>query len=168
MTEKKIEQFWRDATAEDIAKVMKGEKVEARFRDSESVKWAQNGCNLAGWAASEWASDSGLPWQFCQVYDPPQWWLDRPDPGPGWRLLGKFPAEELQPEDDWWKIESKDWLPSRRACRGEQQDEDVWYRRRIEHPTPSNCVAYETQVDEVIQLPNGKRFKITKEGFEVL
>ncbi len=39
MSEQKIEQFWRDATADDVARVMKGETVEARFRDEESEGW---------------------------------------------------------------------------------------------------------------------------------
>jgi hypothetical protein len=60
-------------------------------------------------------------------------------------LLEKFPPEELQPEDDWWGVESKDWLPSRRACRGEQQDEDAWYRRRIE-PVPKFAVGQTVKV----------------------
>jgi hypothetical protein len=132
----KIEQFWQDATADDVARVMAGETVEARFRDSETGHWKI--AVLAGWSRFNerdrlpWASRGGLCHKFCQVYREPSWYANKPDPGPGWRLLEKFPPEELQPEDDWWGVESKDWLPSRRACRGEQQDEDVWYRRRIE------------------------------------
>lgn len=134
MSEQKIEAFWRDATAEDVAKVMKGEKVEARFRDSEGTSWCLR--KLIGWNTGLFRCDRAEGWKHCQVYDPPEWYTNKPDPGEGYRLLEKFPAEELQPEDDWWKIESKDWLPSRRACRGEQQDEDVWYRRRIEPNSP--------------------------------
>ena len=139
MSEQKIEAFWRDATAEDIAKVMRGEKVEARFRDP-SAGWGDwvwcafdnSTLFLGGWKAGEWFDHEGDDWTQCQVYDPQQRYIDKPDPGEGYRLLEKFPAEELQPGDDWWGIESKGWLPSRRACRGEQQDDDVWYRRRIE------------------------------------
>ena len=47
MTEQKIEAFWRDATAEDIALVMKGEKVEARFRDNDTGHWIES--RLQGW-----------------------------------------------------------------------------------------------------------------------
>ena len=32
----KIEAFWRDATADDVARVMAGETVEARFRNSNT------------------------------------------------------------------------------------------------------------------------------------
>ena len=130
MSSEKIEAFWVDATADDVARVMAGGVVEARFRDHERDTW--NDRRLAGWIKErehQWRStEIGGRWNFCQVYREPSWWLNKPDPGPGWRLLGKFPPEELQPEDDWWGVESKDWLPSRRACRGEQQDEDVWYR----------------------------------------
>jgi len=98
----KIEQFWRDATAEDIARVMKGEKVEARFRDPSAgwddwVLYAVDNSSLliAGWKDGEWFDQDGDDWTDCQVYDPPQWVLNKPDPGEGWRLLEKFPAEAL-------------------------------------------------------------------------
>jgi hypothetical protein len=115
---------------------MAGETVEARFRDSEKGQWLESDHSLGGYDSTEevckWISSTGCPWRYCQVYREPSWHANKPDPGPGFRLLEKFPPEELQPEDDWWGVESKDWLPSRRACRGEQQDEDAWYRRRIE------------------------------------
>jgi hypothetical protein len=133
---KKIEAFWVNATAFEVARVMNGETVEARFRDDEGGKWLESDHSLGGYDSTEevckWISSTGCPWRYCQVYREPSWHANKPDPGPGFRLLEKFPPEELQPEDDWWGVESKDWLPSRRACRGEQQDEDAWYRRRIE------------------------------------
>ena len=136
MSEQKIEQFWRDATAGDIAKVMRGEKVEARFRDVDTSIWSVSRF-LGGYDATcpnslHWISNNANQWKFCQVYDPPQWYTDKPDPGEGYRLLEKFPDEELESEDDWFTPESKIWSPSIRACRGERQDEDIWYRRRIE------------------------------------
>jgi hypothetical protein len=134
--ETKIEAFWRDATAGDVARVMKGEKVEARFRDEDYEEW-RDGEFLGGLRAFRsiplaWIDLDGVQWAQCQVYDPQQWWLDKPDPGEGFRLLEKFPDEELESEDDWFNPESKIWSPSIRACRGERQDEDIWYRRRIE------------------------------------
>jgi hypothetical protein len=166
MTEQKIEQFWRDATSDDVARVMKGENVYARFRDRYADGWAEyylSGVNGKNWIAGNFR------WDLCQVYDPPQWWLDKPDPGEGFRLLEKFPPESLQQGDEYWSTAESRWALSPVASSGgTRQLKDSLYRRRIEHPTPSNCVAYETQVDEVIQLPNGKRFKVTKEGFEVL
>jgi len=134
MTEQKIEEFWRDATAEDIAKVMRGEKVEARFRDP-SAGWGDwvwcaidnSTLFLAGWKAGEWFDHEGDDWTHCQVYDPPQWWLDRPDPGEGWRLLEKFPDEEPKENDQFFDRDM--WLPARLHL---QQIHGTWYRRRIE------------------------------------
>jgi hypothetical protein len=165
MTEQKIEAFWRDATAADIAKVMKGETVEARFRDSALRDWKFG--HLNGWADGEFRCDLANCWVHCQVYDPPEWYTNKPDPGEGYRLLEKFPMEELQLEDDWWGIGSKDWLPSRRACRGEQQDEDVWYRRRIEPVEPTLLGHYVLQVGDLVTLPNGQTISITAKGFKV-
>jgi hypothetical protein len=159
----KIEQFWQDATADDVARVMAGETVEARFRDSESVKWVENGCSLAGWCAGVWTSSSGLPWVFCQVYDPPQWWLDKPDPGPGWRLLGKFPDEPKLATDEGWNWDEAKWQP---IARGGEQEYATWYRRRIE---PVEVVG---PVEQLIAggsywHPNGLCFFVTEKGFEV-
>jgi hypothetical protein len=132
----KIEAFWENATADDVARVMAGETVEARFRDDEGGKWLESDHSLGGYDSTEefckWISSTGCHWRFCQVYREPSWWLNRPDPGPGYRLLEKSPDEDPKSEDDWFNPESKIWLPSIRACRGEQQDEDIWYRRRIE------------------------------------
>jgi hypothetical protein len=171
MTEQKIEAFWRDANAGDV---MNGKEIEARFRDDESFEWSTGKGCLIGYKQviqkpCFWISRSlgwknyEMLWRFCQVYDPPQWWLDKPDPGKGYRLLEKFPAEELQPEDDWWGIESKDWLPSRRACRGEQQDEDVWYRRRIEpvEPEPKH---YVLRVGDSCETPCGNLIRVIPQG----
>jgi hypothetical protein len=150
----KIEQFWRDATADDAARVMKGETIEARFRDSESVKWVENGCSLAGWCAGVWTSSSGLPWVFCQVYDPPQWWLDKPDPGPGWRLLGKFPDEPKLATDEGWFPGDATWCP---VEDNGIQLEGYWYRRRIEvEPEPRH---YVLRVGDTVETPNGHLIK---------
>lgn len=174
MTEQKIEQFWRDATAEDVARVMKGEKVEARFRDGENCNWTIKDRFLNGYDSTDedckWISGSGCPYAQCQVYDPPKWFLNKPDPGDGYRLLKKFPDEPKLATDDFFWIFDKTWTQV--GDTRSNQYHGVWYRRRIE---PANspekldsCVAYETKIDEVIQLPNGKRFKVTHAGFEVL
>ena len=134
-TEQKIEAFWRDATAEDIAKVMRGEKVEARFRDVDTSIWSVNRI-LGGYDATcpnslHWISDNANQWKFCQVYDPPQWYIDKPDPGEGWRLLDPFTDEQPELGDCMFDRIDKKWislvpnfLPGRRPS--------VWYRRRIE------------------------------------
>jgi hypothetical protein len=128
--ETKIEAFWRDATAEDIAKVMKGENVYARFRDRYADGWAEyylSGVNGKGWIAGNFR------WDLCQVYEPQQWYLDKPDPGKGWRLLGKFPDEDLKPGDQAWDLwDDRQWAESQKASGGGHQVFGVWYRRRIE------------------------------------
>ena len=136
-----IEKFWRDATAADVDRALAGEKVEARFRDSEIHVWTSVGRRLIGARAVEgpeislrWL-DRASCWRYCQVYDPPQWFLDKPNPGEGYRLLGKFPNEALQPGDEalWPGV---GWKPSERAERGETPLEGYWYRRKIEQPKP--------------------------------
>jgi hypothetical protein len=139
MTEQKIEAFWRDATAADVAKVMRGEKVEARFRDEDAEDWQD--CLLAGWRISRyypgvfWLDLDEITWKQCQVYDPPQWWLDKPDPGEGYRLLDPFTDEQPELGDCMFDRIDKKWislvpnfLPGRRPS--------VWYRRRIEPNVP--------------------------------
>jgi hypothetical protein len=134
MTEQKIEQFWRDATAEDIARVMKGEKVEARFRDVDTSIWSVSRF-LGGYDATcpnslHWISNNANQWKFCQVYEPQQWWLDKPDPGPGCRLLKKFPDEPKLGTDEAWDCHLKEWRQT--SVDDGIQSEEVWYRRRIE------------------------------------
>jgi hypothetical protein len=160
----KIEQFWENATADDVARVMKGETVEARFRDSESVKWVENGCSLAGWCAGVWTSSSGLPWNFCQVYREPSYWTKRPDPGPGWRLLGKFPDEPKLATDECWNPSERKWQQVKND--DGIQEYQAWYRRRIEpvEPEPKH---YVLRVGDSATLPNGQTITATEKGFEV-
>jgi hypothetical protein len=67
------------------------------------------------------------------VYSEPSWYTDKPDPGEGWRLLGKFPAECLQPGDEYWSVTlGRKWVHSEFASLGLAQVVDLWYRRRIE------------------------------------
>jgi hypothetical protein len=137
MTEQKIEVFWRDATAGDVVKVMKGEKVEARFRDP-SAGWGDwvwcavdnSTLFLAGWKDGEWFDHEGDDWNQCQVYEPQQWWLDKPDPGEGYRLLEKFPDEDKLGTDEAWDVHKREWRVT--SIDDGIQCEEVWYRRRIE------------------------------------
>jgi hypothetical protein len=130
----KIEQFWQDATADDVARVMKGETVEARFWDDEhrgkAVGW------LVGWGRGEpcwYCEQTGGRAYFenCQVYREPSWYANKPDPGPGWRLLGKFPDEEPQLGDSVFCPDSEIWLELE-AGFDPGQLPTHWYRRRIE------------------------------------
>ena len=138
----KIEAFWVNATADDVARVMKGETVEARFRDSETRNWSINSCRLKGWTEGMWACNEGLRWVYCQVYREPSWWTKRPDPGPRWRLLEKFPDEPREVKDDVF-VGGK-WLPAR--WDDGIQVEGLWYRRRIEPVEPKFSVGQMVRV----------------------
>lgn len=128
MTEQKIEEFWRDATAEDVARVMKGEKVEARFRDGEGTSWCLR--KLIGWNTGLFRCDRAEGWKQCQVYEPQQWWLDKPDPGEGYRLLEKFPDEPKLATDEVWDCHPREWRKI--FTNDDDQVKTAWYRRRIE------------------------------------
>ena len=160
-----IEKFWRDATAADVVRVMAGETVEARFRDADPGSWLTG--RLRGAKRREgsviWLT-SGAGWTYCQVYAPPQWWLDKPDPGEVYRLLAKFPDEALQPGDDALGVDGR-WSTSYQVKSFGVQVEEVWYRRRIEpKPEPKH---YVLQVGETADHPNGFRITITEHGVEV-
>ena len=153
---KKIEAFWENATADDVARVMAGETVEARFRDDETEPWTSVR-TLRGWSDGKWVSV--LCWAQCQVYREPSWFTNQPDPGPGFRLLEKFPDEELKPGDELW-LSTKRWALSCNAEIGEKlQQKDAWYRRRIEavEPEPKH---YVLRVGDSCETPNGNRIKV--------
>jgi hypothetical protein len=171
---------------------MAGETVEARFRDSDSAKWVENGCSLAGWCAGVWTSSSGLPWTFCQVYREPAWYADKPDPGPGYRLLGRFPDEPKLGTDEAWDKEIEEWRVT--SIDDGIQVEEVWYRRRLEVVEPglghyalrvgdsvetprghlievvspnAEQRIYSLDAGDKLTLPNGQTITITEKGFEV-
>ena len=150
-----IERFWRDATAADVAMVMAGEVVKARFTQNNG--WTRK-CFIAGWkeTPAQWMDSHGLFWDYCQVYDPPQWWLDKPEPGEGYRLLEKFPAEALQPGDEAVTVGGL-WHGSEQARIGGRQVEGIWYRRRIEQPKPEPKFAVGQRVNIVWPPAKGVR-----------
>ena len=148
-----IEKFWRPATAADVTRVMAGETVEARFRDNESKPWDE-GEYLGGWLEGRWKKAGLGIWTLCQVYSPPQWFLDKPDPEEGYRLLEKFPDEALQVGDESRGIgQNPKWFPSDQAKIGGRQVEGIWYRRRIEPPKPEPK-HYVLQVGDTAEFPN--------------
>ena len=169
----KIEQFWRDSTADDVARVMKGEKVEARFRDEDYEEW-RDGEFLGGLRAFRsiplaWIDLDGVQWAQCQVYEPQQWWLDKPDPGEGWRLLDPFKEKNLEKFDEFFCTATKAWRQSANAMLGKDQQPETWYRRRIEPNKPEkldSCVDH-LEVGKEYRLPNGQGIKVTKKGFEL-
>jgi hypothetical protein len=158
VSDKKIEQFWRDATADDVARVVKGEKIAIRYRESEDDKWSTEKLYLAGYDASDkdgchWLSNKGDMLSECQVYDPPAWYINKPDPGEGYRLLEKFPPEELQGGDDWFSFGDKAWHTSFNILTNcSTQTYEVWYRRRIANnpASPNGCRSRDT-------IPSGWR-----------
>ena len=134
-----IEKSWRPATAADVARALAGEVVEARFRDSEIHVWTSVR-RLIGARVVEgpetvlrWL-DCASSWRYCQVYAPPQWFLDKPEPGEGYRLLEKEPDEPVQ-GGDFAFDRSGGWIELRSEC-SPTQAEGIWYRRRIEPPKP--------------------------------
>jgi hypothetical protein len=158
MSSEKIEAFWQDATADDVARVMAGETVEARFRDYDDADWTEHG-RLGGFASSlthpvSWFDMSGVRWFQCQVYREPSWFTNKPDPGPGFRLLGKFPDEELKPGDEVWDVwNDVEWAESDNANGGKPQSEEIWYRRRIEPVEPKFAVGQMVKVVGPKQIP---------------
>jgi hypothetical protein len=141
---KKIEAFWGNATADDVAETMKtGKPIPARVRNDDVDLWLDDAV-LQGWINGNWAA-RGAHWTFCQVYREPSWWLERPDPGPGFRLLEKFPDEEPRPGDECLGV-SGEWGPSCQAKDGGHQVFGIWYRRRIEPVEPKFAVGQMVRV----------------------
>jgi len=134
MSEEKIEQFWRDATADDVARAMNGGRVYSRFRNSEEHEWADGELKGCGHRViGRWLDDVTCWWDQCQVYDPPAWYINKPDPGEGFRLLEKFPPEEKEAGDEWFSYKTNGWVY---AGKLKTQRDDAWYRRRIETNSP--------------------------------
>jgi hypothetical protein len=165
----KVEKFWENATAKDVERVMAGEMVEARFRDFEKDEWKI--AVLSGWSKFNerdrlpWATRGGLCYMYCQVYREPSWYADKPDPGPGFRLLGKFPDEEPQLGDSVFCPGSEIWLELEAPFEPGQRH-GLWYRRRIE-PVELGLGHYVLRVGDSASLPNGQTITITAKGFEV-
>jgi hypothetical protein len=192
----KVEKFWENATADDVARVMAGETVEARFRDFEKDEWKI--AVLSGWSKFNerdrlpWATRGGLCYMYCQVYREPSWYANKPDPGPGYRLLGKLPDEPKKEGDDWFYAAENRWISVWNGS-DEPQSNETWYRRRIEaEPEPKHYVLRagdtvetptgrkikvisRTETQEVyalmpgnrVTLPNGQTITITEKGYEV-
>ena len=158
MTAEKIEAFWQKATADDVARVMAGETVEARFRDCEHAEWFPS--NLRGWTTGKrrWYSSNVQFWMQCQVYREPSWYANKPDPGLGWRLLGKFPDELKKEGDDWFCAAENRWISVWNGS-DEPQSNETWYRRRIEpvEPEPKH---YVLRVGDSVETPSGNRIRV--------
>jgi hypothetical protein len=161
----KIEAFWQYATAEDVAGIANTRKpIPARFRDENNEAWLY--LSLAGWKLRRfsdvgWIDSDCTTWNHCQVYREPSWYTERPDPGPGWRLLEKFPLEAKLGTDHYWSILGAGW---RLVGSGDNdQAEQVWYRRRIEpvEPEPKH---YVLRFGDSCETPCGNRIVVTPQG----
>ena len=162
---KYIEQFWRDARAEDVSRVMAGETVEARFRDDAKLEWESS--TLTGWQGClpyKWIKATGSPYCECQVYAPHQWWLDKPDPYEGYRLLEKFPDEPVQ-GGDFFKNTSGRWIELANGC-NPAQVEGIWYCRKIDQPKPEPK-HYALEIGDTISTPSWRQAIVTEHGIEV-
>jgi hypothetical protein len=171
MSNEKIESFWEKATADDVTRIASTRKpIAARVRDEETEDWRED--LISGWRLSRflpgavWIDADGVHWKQCQVYREPSWWTNKPDPGPGYRLLEKFPDEELKPGDDAWDVwNDKQWAESDNANGGKPQSKEIWYRRRIKavEPEPKH---YVLRVGDTVENPNGDCIKVVNPGFE--
>jgi hypothetical protein len=147
MSNEKIEAFWVNATADDVAETMKtGKPIPARVRNDDVDLWLDDAV-LQGWINGNWAA-RGAYWTFCQVYREPSWYANKPDPGEGWRLLEKFPSEPKLATDEAWQSISHRWDLVRNDD-GIQSDR-TWYRRRIE---PKFAVGQTVKVIGPKQIP---------------
>jgi hypothetical protein len=175
MTVERIEAFWENANADDVAKIANTRKsIQGRFRDEGSDDWSD--CLLVGWKLSKhlpgakWIDANGVHWNHCQVYREPSWYANKPDPGPGYRLLEKLPDEPKLATDEAWDCHSKEWR--RTFANDGDQVKTVWYRRRIEpvEPVESKPVLirrWTVDPGDEIKLPNGCILVISQDGFEV-
>ena len=157
----KIEAFWENATADDVARMMKGETVEARFWDHEHRGKVLG--LLVGWSRSEpcWCCEhckqtGGRSYfENCQVYREPSWYADKPDPGEGWRML--HPDERVEKGDEYYSSLNNMWLLSGNPDTYDCKQGNFPYRRRIE-PEPKH---YVLRVGDTIETPTGRKIKIT-------
>jgi hypothetical protein len=157
----KIEAFWSDATAYDVAGIVNtGKLVSSRFRDFVTDDWHEH--SLAGWklrrSGARWIDSDGTTWNLCQVYREQEWHKNKPKPGPGWRLLGKFPDEEPMPGDECFGV-SGEWGSSCQAKAGGHQVFGVWYRRRVE-AVEAEPKHYVLRVGDTVETPNGNRIRV--------
>jgi hypothetical protein len=145
----KVEAFWENATADDVTKIANTRKsIQARCRDEGSDDWSD--CLLVGWKLSKhlpgarWIDADGAMWDHCQVYREPSWYANKPDPGLGYRLLGKLPDEPKLATDEAWDCHSKEWR--RTFANDGDQVKTVWYRRRSEPVEPKFAVGQTVKV----------------------
>jgi hypothetical protein len=104
------------------------------------------------------------------VYREPSWYADKPDPGPGWRIL--HPDECVEKGDEYYSSANNMWLLSGSSEPLGCKQANFPYRRRIEpvEPVESKPLLIRRRVVEIgdyIKLPNGCVWVFNGEGFEV-
>lgn len=138
---KYVEEFWKEVKPEDF---LKNRDMIVRLRTIHK--------GMVGNGASDWSGPTKLDgftlytdkdkvtwyangslYDECQMYDPPEYWLNKPTPNPGFRLLNKFPHEDIAIGDEGWNTRSKCWVTVKSPSSNKQPDE-VWFSRRIEEP----------------------------------
>jgi hypothetical protein len=63
---------WRDATPEDVLKVLKGETIRARVREEATENWVSTDVDgydlhITGWHRDKFIDSEGSHWSLCQV-----------------------------------------------------------------------------------------------------
>ena len=84
----------------------------------------------------------GLDWDHPRVVEEPAKEAEpehpagpKPDPREGYRILAKDPPEDLQPGDE-YELAPNAWFTSNNARTHRKQEEEIWYRRKVEPPKP--------------------------------
>jgi hypothetical protein len=88
----------------------------------------------------------------------------KPDPGEGYRILGKDPPEDLRDGDELLHRRLGGWHQSLHARWGyKMQDTDCWYRRKIEVATEPPKPAWEPQVGDLVKVTRPEDWKEWRE-----
>jgi len=73
---KQGDENWRDATPDDVFKVLQGETVRARVREEANQNWVSTDVDgydlhITGWHRDKFIDSEGSHWTQCQVYCEP-------------------------------------------------------------------------------------------------
>lgn len=158
---KYVEEFWKEVKPEDF---LKNRDIIVRVRNGHTG-WS-GPTKLDGFTLYTdkdkvtWYANGSL-YDECQMYDPPEYWLNKPTPNPGYRLLNKFPHEDIAIDDEYWNSTSKRWITVTSPYSNKQPDE-VWFSRRIvkfvHHP----------KVGDTVVFPGGLTVTAIEKGFTLV
>lgn len=177
-----VEEFWKEVKPEDF---LKNRDMIVRVR-SGIYDWS-GPTKLDGFTLYTdkdkvtWYANGSL-YDECQMYDPPEYWLNKPTPNPGYRLLNKFPHEDIAIGDEGWNTTSKRWVTVKSPYSNKQPDE-VWFSRRIEEPPVSKTIfdnvlkqgyrldtkfVHHPKVGDSVVFPSGLHVVVNEKGFTVV